>query len=102
MSFTCGDCFTGIQGLLMGRTVSSIVMCEAMRKAVLELTEDYKHPLLEDTGPVVNFIAYQNNYAPSYFLNAPDAALDVSKVNSFFIYNNPFVAPSQVNNLTNS
>lgn len=102
MSFVAGDCFAGITGLLMNRPVSNAVMLEALRKAVLELTEDYKHPLLEVTGPLVSFIAFQNNYAPSYFLQTADAALDVSKVNSFFIYNNPYVAPSSVNSETNA
>src|SRR5271157_1714306 len=102
MSFQAGDCVAGITGLLMNRTVATTVMMEAIRKAVLELTTDYKHPLLEDTGPIVALVAYQNNYAPSFFLNAPEAPLDVSKVNSFFLFNNPYAAPSLSNNATNS
>jgi hypothetical protein len=102
MSFQAGDCFAGIQGLLMGRTVANNLMLEELRKAVLELTEEYKHPLLENTGPLTNFIAFQNNYAPNYFLDPGDANLDISKVNSFFIYNNPYVAPSGTNSQTNA
>lgn len=102
MSFLAGDCVPGIQGLLMNRPIATTVMMEAIRKSVLELTTDYKHPLLEDTGPVTNLIAYQNSYAASFFLQTPDAPLDVTKVNSFFLYNYPYAAPSLSNNATNS
>jgi hypothetical protein len=102
MSFAAGDCVAGITGLLMNRTVGTTVMMEAIRKSVLELTTDYKHPLLEDTGPIVALVAYQNNYAPSFFLQTPEAPLDVTKVNSFFLFNNPYAAPSLSNNATNS
>ena len=102
MSFAASDCFTGIQNLLMGRQVSNAIMLEALRKAVLELTEDYKHPLLEATGPTVQFTAYTNSYVPNFFLQAGDANLDVSKVNSFFLYTNPFSPPSSINTETNT
>lgn len=102
MAFECGDCFVGISGLLMGRTVGQSVMLEALRKAVLELTNDYKHPLLEATGPLVQFVAFQNNYEPDYFLQPADSGLDIMSINSFFLYNNPYVTPSAGNALTNS
>jgi hypothetical protein len=102
MSFVASDCYVGIQGLLMGRTVSDSVMLEAMRKAVLEFTEEYKHPLLEATGPIVQLVPFQNVYVPNFFLNAPDDNLDISKVNSFFIYNSPYAAPTSDNSLTNA
>jgi hypothetical protein len=102
MSFEAGDCYAGIQGLLMNRPVAETVVLEAIRKATLELTEDYKHPLLEVTGPLTNLVAYQNSYAPSFFLQTADAPLDVSKVNSFFIYNDPYVVPSNTNSETNA
>lgn len=102
MSFQAGDCFTGIQQLLINRVIAQATMLEAIRKTVLELTEDYKHPLLEATGPTVQLVAYQNVYAPNYFLQAGDDNLDVSKVNSFFIYNNPYQTPGPNNGITNS
>lgn len=102
MSFEAGDLFVGIQSLLMNRVIQNAVMLEGIRKAVLELTNDYKHPLLEATGPNVNFVAYQNVYAPNFFLQPGDANLDIEKVNSFFIFNNPYVAPSAQNSLTNA
>ena len=102
MSFLAGDCVAGITGLLMNRSVATTVMMEAIRKSVLELTTDYKHPLLEDTGPIVSLVAYQNNYAASFFLQTSEAPLDVSKVNSFFIFNNPYSVPSLSNLATNA
>lgn len=102
MSFTAGDCKVGIIGLLMNRTVADAVLYEGIRKAVLEFTEEYKHPLLEATGPVVQLTAYQNIYNPNFFLQGGDANLDVSKVNSFFLYNNPFVVPSSITTDVNS
>lgn len=97
MSFTAGDCLAGVTGLLMNRTISSSVFYEGVRKAVLELTETYKHPLLEATGPIVQLVAYQNIYDPDFFIQGGDAGLDVSIINSFFIYNDPYVVPSSVN-----
>lgn len=102
MSFVVQDCYAGIKGLLMNRNVSNAMMQEEIRKAVLEFTEDYKHPLLEETGPIVSLVAFQNVYNPNFFLQAADANLDVSKVNSFFIYNNPFIAVTLTNSETNA
>lgn len=102
MAFTTGDCLSGIGILLMGRPVTQTTVLENIRKAVLEYSEDYKHPLLEVTGPTVELVPYQNAYAPSFFTGEVDTALDVNKVNSFWIYNSPFVAPSPTNGLTNS
>ncbi len=102
MSFEAQDCFTGIQQLLMNRTLAQTAMLEAIRKTVLEFTEDYKHPLLEATGPLVQLTQYQNSYSPNYFLNTTDVNLDVSKVNSFFIYNSYYSVPSPTNGITNS
>jgi len=90
MSFKVQDCYDGIKGLLMGRTINDSLMQEELRKAVLEFTEDYKHPLLEDTGPLKNLVAFQTEYNPNDFLQVGDANLDINKVNSFFIYNNGF------------
>ena len=102
MSFEAGDCFIGIAGLLMNRTVANATMLEALRKATLELTSDYTHPLLEATGPIVQFVAYQNTYSPNYFLQSGDVNLDVTKVKSFWIYNDPYAPPSPTNLQTNA
>jgi hypothetical protein len=102
MSFSAGDCVVGITGLLMNRQVATATIMEAIRKAVLEFTEDYKHPLLEATGPTVQLVPYQNNYVPTFFTGETDSALDVNKVNSFWLYNNPYQAPSPDNSITNA
>ena len=102
MSYTAGDCYDGIKGLLMNRNVAEPTMLEAIRKAVLEFTEDYKHPLLERTGPIISFTPFIASYNPNFFLNAPDDNLDVNKVNSFFLYNNPYVVPAEATTESNS
>jgi hypothetical protein len=102
MSFLASDCAAGVTGLLMNRSIATTAMMEALRKAVLELTTDFKHPLLEDTGPIVSLTAYQNSYEASFFLQTAEAPLDVNKVNSFFIFNNPYSVPSLSNLATNA
>ncbi len=102
MAFTAGDCLSGIGILLMGRPVTQATVLENIRKTVLEYSEDYKHPLLEVTGPTVQLTPFVNNYAPSFFTGEVDTALDVNKVNSFWIYNNPYQVPSTSNSITNS
>lgn len=102
MAFQAGDLFTGIQALLMGRTINATTMLEAIRKTVLEFTEDYKHPLLETNGPNVNLVPFQNMYSPDFFLAIADAGLDLSKVASFFIYNDGYTQPSLTSSLTNA
>ena len=102
MAFTTADCFTGITALLMNRQVSQALMLEELRKAVLEFTESYKHPLLEATGPTVQLSTNVNVYDPDFFLNSGDAGLDVSMVNSFFIFETYYGPPSPDSSLTNS
>jgi hypothetical protein len=102
MSFKAGDCLAGIGVLLMNRPVAQAIVLEAIRKTVLEYTVDYKHPLLEVNGPLVALVAYQNIYDPSYFTGETDHALDVGKINSFFLYSEPYVAPSVNNLVTNA
>lgn len=102
MSFVVSDCYPGIQALLMNRTVATAAMQEEIRKAVLELTEEYKHPLLEATGPITSLTPFTNVYAPNFFLQAGDANLDVSKVNSFFIYNTTYTVPTANASTTNA
>ena len=104
MSLIVSSLYSGIVALLNGRPITTFpnTAAEYIRKAVLELTEDYKHPLLEVTGPLFNFVAYQNSYVPSFFLQSADSALDVSKVNSFFIYINGYAVPSSLNPNSNA
>lgn len=103
MSFEAQDCFVGIQGLLANRQIAQATMLEAIRKCVLELTEDYQHPLLENTGPTVQLTPLVPNYDPDFFMQPADAGLDVSKINSFFLYTNSYTLPPSPNeSLTNA
>lgn len=91
---TVSSLYTGIGDLLMGRSVPTAKMAEAVRKSILEFSEGYKFTELQETGPVVSFIVGQPNYVPNYFLMPGSAALKLNKVNSFFLYTDGFVSPS--------
>ena len=99
MSFAISVLQTGAVALLNGRQPSAWnnTLAEYARKSVLELSENYKFPGLQVTGPVVQLIPLQAVYAPGYFLQIPDATLEVNKVNSFFIYNSPYASLSSAN-----
>jgi hypothetical protein len=90
---TVSTFYSAIQDNLMGRPVPPAKMAEAVRKTILEFTETYKFTELEETGPTIAFIVGQPNYAPNYFLNPGDAALKLNKVNSFFLFTDPYAAP---------
>lgn len=83
------DLYPGIQAHLNGRPVTTLnnTAAEYIRKTILELTEDYKFPGLEVTGPVVTLVPLQASYTAAFFLAVADATLELNKVNSFFIFN---------------
>lgn len=83
--------YPAIGRLLMNRGVAIAFMAEAIRKGVLELTESYKFQGLEVSGPTVAFTPLVANYSPNYFLAPADDGIELNQVNSFFVYNNPFV-----------
>jgi len=91
---TVSTFYPAISDNLMGRQVPTAKVAEAIRKAILEYTENYKFTELQETGPTVQFIVNQPNYAPNYFLNPGSAALKMNKVNSFFLFLDPYAAPS--------
>lgn len=88
------DMYDGITDLLMGRTVNPAKMAEAVRKTVLEYTQSYKFTELQETGPITQFEANQNNYPPNYFMLPGSALLKANKVNSFFLYTDPYTPPT--------
>lgn len=96
MGFPINALATGVSALLNGRTNYNNTLAEYARKSVLELSENYKFQGLQTTGPVVQLVPLQANYNADYFLQSEDAGLEVNKINSFFIYTNPFAV------LTNS
>lgn len=91
MSFPISALIPGCQALLNGRPVSAWnnTIAEYARKTVLEFAEDYKIPLVQQTGPVVSLIPLQAKYDPSFF-TVGNATLEVNKVDSFFIYTNGY------------
>jgi hypothetical protein len=97
MSFTIGTLATGVQGLLNGRTQYNNTLAEYATKGALELQENYKFAELQTSGPVVQLVPLQAVYSPNFFLAPADSGLMVNKINSFFIYNNPYAPLSNVN-----
>ena len=97
-TYTVGSVYAAMPGYFSGRSISSAQCYEATRKAALELSENYKLPLLQGTGPTVTLTIGVNNYPYSLFQNPADAGLEINKFDSFFIYyNGPPVAGSAEN-----
>ena len=102
MSFLISDTYAGIVDLLMGRTVPNAKIAEAVRKTVLEFTADYKFSGLQTTGPLVQFTPLVPNYDVTFFQDPTqfNMPLQLKKVNSFFIFLDPYVPPSTSNYMT--
>jgi hypothetical protein len=96
------DTYTGIKKALAGRTASDADMAEAVRKGVLELSEGYKFPDLETTGPVVSLTQFLTNYDTSIFTQVADGDIELNMVNSFFIYFGSFAPPTSSSSTGNS
>ncbi len=84
----------GAQALLNNRPVANWnnTIAEYARKSALEISENYKFPGLQTSGPVVQLVPLQAVYPVSYFMSTADQAdvPDINKVDSFFIYNNGY------------
>lgn len=94
MAYTVGTIQATLPQVLAGRTLPSAQTAEYVRKAVLELTENYKFPALQTSGP--NFTLPIGNAGPypyNDFLSVADQNLEIEKIDSFFIYYNPPVFP---------
>lgn len=94
MGFKVSDLYQPVQDLLMGRVVPQAKLAEKIRKGVLELSESYKFPLLQTTGPIVQLTQNLNHYPTSYFTSPADGTIEVNSVNSFFLFTDPYVAPT--------
>jgi len=87
MSFyTIDSLKTRVFSLLQGRTIADAMLLVYSQDTVNELSEDYKFPGLQTTGPVVNLVPLQAVYSPDYFMAVADHGLELNKVDSFFIY----------------
>lgn len=88
MSYTVGTIQATMPQNLAGRTVPSAQTAEYIRKTVLELTESYEFPQLQQTGPQFTLVVGQVAYPYSNFLQPADATLEIERIDSFFIYYN--------------
>lgn len=87
MSFTVGDVYTDLVDYLSGRNVPTTKGYEWIRKSVLELTETYKFPDNQVTGPVVQLTQFSSGpYNYNQFMQPADAGLDITNIDSFFVY----------------
>jgi hypothetical protein len=100
MSFTVGTIQGTLPRLMAGRTLLPADMADWIRKAVLELTEDYKFQGLQTSGPVVQLTTGNAGPYPfTNFLSTGDAGIvDINKINSFFLYYNVPAFPLTITN----
>lgn len=90
MSYPISTLVPRVTTLLQGRTLVTNDFLNYVHDTVLELSEDYKFPGLQTSGPVVFLNALQPNYSPDFFLAPVDAGLELNKVDSFFIFTNGY------------
>jgi hypothetical protein len=90
MAYTIASLIPRITALLQGRTISNANLIDYAQDTVVELSEDYKFPGLQTTGPIVNLVALKPNYSPDFFLAPADVGLELNKVDSFFIFTNGY------------
>lgn len=88
--FTCGSLQGRVTGLLQGRALPDASFLTYLQDSVLELSEDYKFPGLQTSGPVVTLVPLQAVYAPDFFMSVADQGLELNKIDSFFIYTNGY------------
>ena len=87
MSFLVSDVYTDVQSNLSGRVLNQADTLIKIQQTVYELTETYKFPDTQVSGP--QFTLGINNPGPyvyNDFMQPADAGLDISNIDSFFIY----------------
>ena len=88
-TYTVNTVYGNMPNYFSGRTILNTQCWEHIAKVCLELSENYKFPLLQSPGPTVPLTI--NNAGPypySTFQNTADAGLEINKLDSFFIYYN--------------
>jgi hypothetical protein len=91
MSFTVQNVYTAMTNYFAGRNIPSAQCYENIRKAVLELSEDYPFPGLQVTGPTVALtIGNPGPYLIGTFQNPGGNyyGQEINKFDSLFIYYN--------------
>lgn len=79
------DLIIGTRRKLAGRTDQDQNIPLWIKAAILELTENFPFEELKVTGPVVNFVIGQSQYAATYFTNGNEKA---TQLYSWFRWNN--------------
>lgn len=100
-SFDVNTIYTNMSGYFSGKTIPQSACWEHTAKVCLELSQNYKSPLLQATGPVQQLTQYKAGpYPYSFFENTADAGLEINKFDSFFIYYNlpPSLNPNEEGN----
>ncbi len=90
MAYSISSLSLRISSLLQGRSVVDPMLSIYAQDTAEELSENYKFPGLQTTGPVVTLVPLQAVYSPNFFLSVADQGLEVNKIDSFFIYTNGY------------
>lgn len=84
------DLYPSIQDNLMGRIIPTSKMADAIRKMVMEITENYDCYMLQETQPTLQFQQFVANYPLSFFFaSSTDPYLQpgyINKIRSIFLY----------------
>lgn len=75
---------------------------EMATDVILNLSRNFRFPLLERTGPIVTLNYLQANYAPSYLIQPTDTNQIVNLIPSFVRYFQPNMPPAIGNGNTSS
>jgi hypothetical protein len=98
MAYTVQSIYAAMPDYFAGRNIPAARCYENIRKSVLELSENYKFPGIQVTGPTVTLILNSAGpYNYNVFLNPGDAGLEINKFDSFFIYYNGIPVANQQN-----
>lgn len=89
-SYTALSLQPRISNLLQGRTLPDASFLTYLQDTVLELSEDYKFPGLQTTGPVVTLTPLVPNYSANFFMTGTDQNLELNKIDSFFMFTNGY------------
>jgi hypothetical protein len=97
-TYTVNTIYTNMSHYFSGRVIPQTDCWDYTAKVCLELSENYKFPLLQYPGPTVPLtINVAGPYEYSYFQSVADAGLEINKFDSFFIYYSANTAPPVTN-----
>ena len=86
-TYTVNTIYSNMSGYFSGKTIPQAACWEATAKVCLELSQNYKTPLLQATGPLFQLTQFNAGpYPYSDFETPADAGLEINKFDSFFIY----------------